>query len=138
MSITRLFFFRLTEAVQDGYRTGSALGIAQQLRSVQATPFATFDECRAATETELLKCVRLIPIGGIHAAESFQRLKKMLSRVMVLATAWPILLVLANNNEWIRSNLGAFIANVSASIVAAILMLLAPKAVAWVHSGQSK
>jgi deoxycytidine triphosphate deaminase len=74
MPVARLFFFRLGEEVQDGYRSGSALGIAQQLTSVRAVAFGTTEELKAAKEKELLDSVRLIPLGGVHAVEALQRI----------------------------------------------------------------
>lgn len=140
MSIARLFFFRLSESVQDGYRAGSAFGISQQLKSVQATTLGSAEECRSATDIQLLECVQLIPIGGIHAAETFKRLtKRQVSaerRIAVFALAWPALLVFANNNDWVKESIGAFLGSVFASMVAAALMLLAPKVIAWARSEQ--
>ena len=141
MPVTRLFFFRLTEPVQDGYRSGSALGIAQQLKSVRASAIST-DECHTATDTQLLDSIKLIPIAGQQAAESLARMSQRQvrteRRLVALAITWPALLVFANGNAWVLQTLGAFLANVSASIVAAILMLSAPKVIAWLHLGGHK
>jgi deoxycytidine triphosphate deaminase len=138
MSVARLYFFRLAEEVQDGYRAGSALGLAQQLTSVRAVPFGSTEELRSARDANLLESIRLIPIGGVHAAESLQRLnRRMLAadrRIMSIAIVWPILLVLANNSEWVNDNLGTFLGNVLASVVAALLMLFAPRVIAWIRS----
>ena len=142
MDISRLFFFRLTEPVQDGYRTGSALGIAQQLKSVRATPNSTADECRQATDQDLLESVKLIPIGGQQAAESMSRLSERqltaYRRLLVLATTWPPLLVFANSSDWMKENLGGFAANVAASLVATALLFVAPRVFSWVTRGRSK
>lgn len=141
MPVTRLFFFRLTESVQDGYRSGSALGIAQQLKSVRATAISS-DECRSATDTQLLDSVKLIPIAGQQAAESLSRMaerqKRAERRLVALAISWPALLVFANSNAWVLENIGPFFGNVSASIVAALLMLGAPRLTSWLHLGAGK
>lgn len=140
MPLTRLFFFRLGESVQDGYRTGAALGITQQLSSVRAVSLGSVEECRMAPDKELLDSIKLIPIGGIQAAEVFQRLnRRQLSterRLLALAVVWPVLLIFANNNDWVKDNVGIILGNVLASVVAAVLVLLAPKLTAWFHSGQ--
>ena len=141
MPVTRLFFFRLTEPVQNGYRSGSALGIAQQLKSVRATAISP-DECRTATDTQLLESVKLIPIAGQQAAESFSRMTQRQMhaerRLIALAVSWPALLVFANSNAWVLGTLGTFLGNVSASIVATVLMLSAPKLTAWFRIGGGK
>lgn len=141
MQITRLFFFRLSESVQDGYRSGSALGISQQLKSVRVSPISTPDECRSATDGQLLDGVKLIPIAGLHAAESIGRLAehqvRSERRLLTLAIVWPPLLVFANNNAWVVQNFGAFAASVAASIVAAMLVLAAPKIGTWLRMGRS-
>lgn len=138
MSVARLFVFHLAEEVQDGYRAGSALGLTQQLTSVRAVPYGSAEELRTAKDANLLDSIRLIPIGGVHAAESFQRFKKRMlaahRRLMSVAVVWPILLVFANNSAWVKENVGTFAGNVSASIVAAALMLVAPRAIAWLRS----
>jgi deoxycytidine triphosphate deaminase len=142
MPLTRLFFFHLTEPVQSGYRAGSALGISQQLKSVRVTTISTPDQCVAAKSEELLESVKLIPIGGLHAAESFSRLLKrqreMEQRLLALAAVWPVLLVLANNSTWVKENLGTFVGNVAASIFAALLMLWAPKLLSRTNLGRDR
>jgi deoxycytidine triphosphate deaminase len=139
MSLTRLFFVRLGESVQDGYRTGAALGIAQQLSSVRAVSLGSVEECRMAPDKELMDSIELIPIGGIQAAEVFQRLNRRQRsterRLFTLVVVWPVLLVLANNSNWVKDNMGIFLGNVLASVVAAVLMLLVPKLTMWLHSG---
>jgi deoxycytidine triphosphate deaminase len=139
MPVARLFFFHLTEPVQNGYRAGSALGIAQQLKSVRVTTISTPDQCVAARSEELLETVKLIPIGGLHAAESFTRFSKrqrtMEQRLLALAVVWPVLLILANNNVWIKDNVGPFAGNVAASIFAALLMIWAPKLLSRTNIG---
>ena len=141
MAITRLFFFRLTEPVENPYRSGSALGIAQQLKSVRAA-ITSSDECRSATDDQLLDGVKLIPIAGQQAAESLTRIAlrqtRAERRLLVLAISWPALLVFANNNSWVSENMGTFFGNVFASIVAAVLMLGAPRIASWLHIGTVK
>jgi deoxycytidine triphosphate deaminase len=141
MTIARLFFFKLSEAVEDGYRTGSALGISQQLQSVRATTIGSPDEVRHATDKQLLDCVRLIPLGGVHAAEALQRIRLRQSvaqrRLWIAAISWPVLLVLANGNPWLRDNVGPFAGSVLAGLVTTVLTFLAPKVIAWLRPEQA-
>lgn len=137
MPLARLFFYRLCESVEKGYKTGSGLGIAQQLSSVRAVPVGSLEECRAATDAQLLESIQHIPIGGIHAAESLKRLERKhivgQRRIITFAFVWPALLVFANKNAWINENLGPFLANVSASVIAALIMIFAPRLLAWIR-----
>jgi hypothetical protein len=139
MPIARLFFFQLSEPVEDGYKSGSALGISQQLSSVRAGSISSLEDCRNATNEQLAAGIRLIPIGGVHAAESIDRLSRRhvvaMQRMGAFAFLWPALLLLANNNDWIKANLGAFVGNVSASIVAAALVWFAPTVLKWAGGG---
>jgi deoxycytidine triphosphate deaminase len=140
MPLSRLFFFRLGESVQDEYRTGAGLGIAQQLNSVRAVTLGSIEECRTATDTQLLDSIELIPIGGIQAAEVLQRLSKRQCAArlqsLTVAVIWPLLLVFANNNDWVKDNMGVFLGNVSASVVATILVLLVSKLTVRSRLGQ--
>ncbi|MDY6948693.1 MAG: hypothetical protein SXG53_23570 [Pseudomonadota bacterium] len=131
MPIARIFFYRLCEPVQDGYRTGAGMGIAQQLQSVHLSPARSVEECRVASDAQLLQAIGMIPLGGVHAAESFHRLRARLLRTQrisyTMIIVWPLLLVLANSSDWIQSRLGGFVANVLAGLVAAALVYFAPK-----------
>jgi deoxycytidine triphosphate deaminase len=137
MPLARLFFYRLAEDVDDGYRAGSALGIAQQLTSVRAVPFGSAEELRKANDSQLRESVRLIPLGGVHAAELFQREHKRTlvshQRLMAVALIWPSLLVAANYVDWIKQNVGGFLSNVIAGLVTAVLVWAIPYIVKWVR-----
>jgi hypothetical protein len=138
MPLARLFFFRLADHVGDGYRAGAALGIGQQLSSVRVVTLGSSEEIRNASEAQLLESVQLIPIGGIHAAESYRRIARRHSaaqqRILSFALVWPVLLLLANNNEWVKDNLGTFLGNVAAGLVSAAITLAAPRVIAWFRS----
>jgi deoxycytidine triphosphate deaminase len=135
MPIARLFFYRLSELVKEPYRAGDALGIAQQLNSVHVAPNRTADECRQATDLQLLETIKLIPLGGMHAAETVERLKERIRlghlRLGVFSVIWPPLLVLATGNKWVAANMGTFLGGVASSLVAAGLGLLIAKG--WSH-----
>lgn len=129
--IARLFFYRLSEQVKDGYRAGHAFGIAQQLESVPLAPVRTAEQCSRATDAQLLESIRLMPLGGLAAAEIIDRLNARHQtnrrQLFAFAVLWPPLLLVANNSSWVSNNLGPFAANVSASLVAAGLVYLTPK-----------
>jgi dCTP deaminase len=126
MPIARLFFYRLSEPVREPYRSGSAFGIAQQLESVHVGPLRTQEDCRRATDAQLVENIKLIPLGGLPAAETIRRLsdRLMLGQfwTVVLVILWPPLLLVVNSSEWIKNNLGGFVGNVAASVVAALVV----------------
>jgi deoxycytidine triphosphate deaminase len=142
MSIARIFFYRLCEPVQDGYRTGAAMGIAQQLQSVHLNPARTADECRRATDAQLLEAMGMIPLGGLHAVESVRRLRARVRQSQrmfaVGALAWPPLLLVANSSEWVHSNIGGLVANILAGLVTAGLIYFAPKILRFFSSEDEK
>lgn len=131
MSIARIFFFRLSEAVQSGYRTGAAMGIAQQLQSVHLIPARTAEECKRATDAELLEAINMLPLAGIHTAETLSRLKTRLRRSQRVFTTgifvWPVFLLIANNSKFVADNIGPFMGNVLAGLFTTVLLFLSPK-----------
>lgn len=131
MTLARVFFYRLGQGVESPFRSGVSLGISQELASLRVIAFGTAEECRKATDQTLLDSIRQIPFGGNHLAESLSRQFKYLStaelRLFFLAVIWPILLVVANNSQVVKDNIGAFGANVAASIVATLICVFAPK-----------
>jgi deoxycytidine triphosphate deaminase len=137
MPIARLFFYRLSELVKVPYRAGDALGITQQLNSVHVAPNRTAVECRQATDLQLLETIKLIPLGGMHAVETVERLKERIRighlRLGAFSVIWPPLLVLATS-KWVADNMGnmgTFLGGVASSVVAAGLCFLFAKA--WSH-----
>jgi deoxycytidine triphosphate deaminase len=132
MQIARLFFYRLSEDVQDGYKTGAALGISQQLKSVRTTAFSTPQECRSASDTQLLECIQQIPIGGIHAAEILRRRGNIQGHLWVAIVCWPVLLIWANSSMWVRNTLGMVFGNVAVTLLASGLIYVAPKVAAYI------
>lgn len=138
MPLARLFFFRLSEEVGEPYRTGSALGITQQLHSVRAVAFGGQDELGRASDTQLRDSVRLVPIGGVHASELLRRMhKRMLvanQRIIAFALLWPVLLLLANSSEWLAENIGPLLSNILAGLITTMLVWLVPRIVGWIRS----
>jgi deoxycytidine triphosphate deaminase len=128
MPLARLFFFKLSEPAENGYRAGSALGIAQQLTSIKAVALSTPAACEQATTRDLLSIVGAMPMGGMQLAEVLRRHGRRQAQLFTLAIGLPILLILANNSTWLRDNIGTFTANVAASLLATGLALLIPKA----------
>jgi deoxycytidine triphosphate deaminase len=126
LPVARLFFFRLGEAATNGYRTGAALGIAQQLQSVRAVSIGSPAECQTASRGEIMAVIRGMPFGGV-LAEAFDRQELKYRRLATFAVAFPILLVFANASDWVKDNIGPFIGNVAASLVAAALTFGAPR-----------
>lgn len=123
--VARLFFFHLAEPCGKPYKPGAALGIDQQLATISvlegdaATGMTELD--RAALESVLTAGG---PIGR-STAEIVRRARVANMRLMVLAVAWPVLLVLANS-EWAQKNLWGFGANVIASLLAAVIVMATP------------
>jgi deoxycytidine triphosphate deaminase len=135
MSVARLYFFRLAEDVETPYRAGSALGITQQLTSMRAVPLGSERELQSAKDDELRESVRLVPIGGVHAAALFERMHSRAlvahQRIMVFALLWPAILLLVHNNEWVRSRGAELLADSAASVVTAALAWAAPYIIRW-------
>lgn len=135
--VTRLFFYHLSEAVQDGYRKGSSLGISQQLESVHASPVGTAAECQLASDEQLFETIKMIPIGGIHANEALSRIRRRQlegdQRLWAFALVWPTLLFVINSVPTLKLFLGGDVAvEVLASLVGgALVSYVFPKALAW-------
>jgi deoxycytidine triphosphate deaminase len=72
MPVARLFFFRLAESVRNGYRTGAALGISQQLASMKTVQIGSAEDCKTASDKDLIDAVRQMPLGGSVLAEIVQ------------------------------------------------------------------
>ena len=130
MPIARLFFYRLSEAVENGYQSGSTLGIEQQLKSVRVTTTGSLDECRSAANAELLASIRLMPIGGNQIAESLLRSNRKYSYLWAFATVWPAFVMFNNANPWIVEHIGTQLLNVATSVVAGGILLM-PRVVKW-------
>lgn len=126
MPITRLFFYKLHDPVGQPYRSGAAKNIAQQLETVPVIDVGPEANYGAANRTTLISTITKLPLAGIAISEIFRRDETNFFRLFLLSALWPILLVAANSNAWIRTHLGTFVANVLASVVAAILILGIP------------
>ena len=133
MSIARLFFYRLPQAAEQPYRSGAAMKISQQLQTIPVSSVAPND-CMSATRETLLNAVTKIPIGGAPLFELFGREARYLIGLFAWSTVWPVCLVLANTNDWLRAHVGGFLSNVLASVVAGIVLVIAP----WAYRRISK
>jgi Deoxycytidine deaminase len=142
MPIARIFFYRLTEPVEHAYRTGAAMGIAQQLESVHLNPLRTADDCKRATDLQLLEAMKLIPLAGLQTSEAVGRLstrtRRMHRLLLALVVIWPTLLVLANGSEWVSERVNPFVANIVAGLCTAILVSVVPKIWSFFTSAEPK
>jgi hypothetical protein len=125
MGIARLFFFVLSQAVEQPYRSGSSQGIAQQMINVPSRLAGTAEGCQRASEDELLSAVRSIPLAGHHLVELFRRERRLANSRIVMAVTgaflWPVLFYLGLNVKWITDNLSNFIVGTFGSLVAALI-----------------
>jgi deoxycytidine triphosphate deaminase len=122
--IARIFFYRLAEQVDRSFARGTALGIKQRLESRRATEVGTPDECNNASATDLLKTVRLLPLGGNQVAALIERQTRYLALLAVGMVSWPLLLLIANRTDWIQQRAGDVIANLIASVIWVVLLAL--------------
>ena len=127
MPIARLFFYKLPEPVEKPYRTGAAMNIAQELETIPVSGVGTVEQCAKANRSDLLSIIRKIPLGGVPISELFARNSRSFARLATWSVVWPVLLVVANTNQWLRHNLGAFFSNVIASILGGVFLLFAPR-----------
>jgi deoxycytidine triphosphate deaminase len=126
MPIVRLFFYKMSEPAARPYRSGPALKIAQQLETIPVSELGSDGLFAKAKKTELIDAIKRLPLAGAPISELFDRTDLNLLRLYLWSFLWPILLLLANTNSWLRDHLGSFVGNVVASIVAAILVYLGP------------
>jgi deoxycytidine triphosphate deaminase len=135
LPVARLFFFRLSEKVSSPYRAGSGMGIGQQLSSIRAVAVGSVEECERASDSQLRESIGQMPLGGAHLSVSLSRLSTKLKtaelRLYTIALTWPVLLLFANNNPWFRTNVGPFIGNIAAGLVAAALLFGMPRLVKY-------
>lgn len=125
--IARVFFYKLTESVENSYSSGSALGIVQQLKSVQSVAFGTPELCRVADFPELIEAIRQTPTSGMHLAEYCKRQKLNNLRVVLFAIFWPLTLIIANNSTVSKITDGPIISNVIAGLLTAAITTFAPR-----------
>jgi deoxycytidine triphosphate deaminase len=130
MPIARLFFYKLSEPAEQPYRSGTAMKIEQQLETVPTSDIESELDCSKAAPADLKTAIKKIPLGGTFICELFNRTdssfsgtNKNILRLFLWSVFWPILLVVANTSLWVRDNLGAFLSNVVASLVAAGLTI---------------
>jgi len=69
-----------------------------------------------------------MPFFGLHVAELIERQRTYYIRFTIAAFLWPVLLTFANTSTWAQNTLGTFAGNVLASLTAAALWVLAPRA----------
>lgn len=125
MPLARLFFCRLAEAVENPYRTGATMGISQQLQTIRATTLSTPEECRKASGSRLLGEIGRLHLYGPHLEQALTRHSTQVVRLYLFATLWPVALLIANSAS-VKDQLGAFVANVLAGVLAGLILLAAP------------
>ena len=124
--IARLFLFHLAEPVQESFRRGAARGILQRLESERATKLGTPQECHQSDTTQLVSEIqRNAASSGPAIVELLQRQNRRRAALFVIAVVWPVLLVLANMNSWIKNTLGLVVSNIAAVILSALISWLA-------------
>ncbi len=100
--------------------------IDQQLLTVRLSDIGTADSCGNANQKQLLSTIGMLPFAGPAIVESFSRSAKQELHLLVFTVCWPIILIVANTNEWLKSHLGTFLSNVFASLVASLLLMALP------------
>lgn len=125
--IARLFFYHLSEQVEEPFQRGAAKGIKQRLESSRATTIGTAEECTRAKIEELLGQLRHLPIAGNAIVELNRRQNRKCIGAMALAAVWPVLMLVANTNSWVKAVLGSLWSNVSAAVLSAAISFVAPR-----------
>lgn len=120
-TIARVFFYRLSQPVTNVYRTGTALGIDQQLKLTPRVPRPSQTELRHTAINDLLSTASQTELGALVTGELYRRLRIVLWSLVSLTLIWPLLLVIANT-KWARTQVGAFSANVIAGVIATLLV----------------
>jgi deoxycytidine triphosphate deaminase len=126
--ITRLFFYKLAEDVEESYIKGSAKGLKQRLKSSRATALGTEDECRKAGRADIIKELRQIPLGGTQMAALAQKEFNLTLALFLFALLWPPLFFLGNTNAWLLHTFGRAISNVGSVVASFGLSKLVPYA----------
>jgi deoxycytidine triphosphate deaminase len=135
MAIARLFFYRLEEPVVDPYRRGFALEIPQLLVEHEVTDPATSEGASTASFETLARATSQIPIPGsfIHA-ELFRRQRRRLDYLAAVLLIWPVLLVVAHDNDGLRDALGgSFVTGALTALVIAFLLWGLPQLWKWLR-----
>ena len=122
--VARLFFYLLSEEVEEPYLRGAAKGLRQRLESFPAIKFLTEGECRLATRKDLAKEIRHLPLAGNQIAEIGDRQFRWIYFVGIFALLWPLFLVIANTNSWLHQRLGSSLSSAAALLLAAVLSRL--------------
>lgn len=124
--IARLFLYHLAEPVQEPFRKGTAKGIKQRLESFRATNVGTREECRGAKTEELIRELRHFPIAGNQLTELARRQSRRWMGTLAFSTVWPMLLLFANLNGWVKHTVGLVISNAAAVVLSAVISIIAP------------
>jgi deoxycytidine triphosphate deaminase len=124
--IARLFFFRLAEPVQESWRPGISRGNRQRLDSFREYKLGTQAECRSANYHDLIDAVSCLPTGGTQLAELARRASLRWIGLVGFAFLWPILLTVANQNDWVKKSVNNLLAKVAALVLSAVISLLVP------------
>lgn len=133
--ITRLFLFHLAEPVQESWQPGISKGNKQRLESFREAKLGTVAECRSAKSKELGDAVSRIPTGGPQLAELARREHMRWISLAGFAFVWPVLLMLANQNDWVKRSVNTVFAKVAALVLSAVISLLVPWV--WQHIRKS-
>ena len=112
--IARLFLYKLSEPVRQAYQQGAARGLRQRLESFRATKFGTQLECSAATSNDLIEDLSRLPAGGSQLAELSRRQRRVSVALLGFSSCWPLLLLLANFNAWVRDKANFAVRNIVA------------------------
>ena len=126
--VARLFFYNLSEEVEEPYRDGSSKSLKQRLNSVRATSLGTMEECRKAGRGDIIKELRQVPICGTQIATLFQREFQFMLWLCGIALLWPPLLLVANTNAWALHTIGRASSNLISIILSPLLSWILPYA----------
>lgn len=129
LPLARLFFYHLAVPVSTPYRSGSSLGINQQLQSVGSVPIISLDGCKKSTNKELLQSISHVPLYGSQICESLTRLFKMQSKLKweIYALAFMVLIMIIGKIPWFANHLSELSLGVTSSLIASLIWWLGPK-----------
>jgi deoxycytidine triphosphate deaminase len=124
--IARIFFFRLSAAVEEPFAQGSSKGIKQRLESSRATKIGTAEECKSANTDQIVDQLQHMPIGGTQVAELWYRTRSDIVGLTVFSICWPLFLLFANLNVRFKAACGVVLSNILAAGLSAALSYLGP------------
>jgi deoxycytidine triphosphate deaminase len=120
--IARLFFYKLSEPVEERFQAGAARGLKQRLPSRRATVNGTPEECKNPSFRQLLEDTKLLPLAGNQVSTMLVRQNRYLALVGIAAVIWPILLLVANSSKFLKDNVGSIVTNLVASAIFAVII----------------